>query len=194
MSTNHRPNSGDRVHAEAESDPADLVPTHPAAFLPARLLEPGELIILLIKPSPWYIILASLGVLIPIAVTTTVAYRLAGAYAWNVSQRDILLVGFGLAGITLFWQFLEWLSRVYVLTDRRVIRVMGVLRVHVFEAGLKQVQHTQCYFSIRERLFGLGTIGFATAGTGAIEAAWVMVAKPLDVHQTILRTINRYRR
>ena len=99
----------------------------------------------------------------------------------------------GVAAVRLFWQFLEWLSRVYVLTDRRVIRVKGVLRISVFEAPLRQIQHTAAQYSIRERIFGLGTIGFATAGTGVIEAAWEMVARPMEVHGAVVQALNRYR-
>jgi uncharacterized membrane protein YdbT with pleckstrin-like domain len=95
--------------------------------------------------------------------------------------------------VRLFWQFLEWLSRVYVLTDRRVIRVRGVWRVRVFEALLKNIQHTTVERSMRERLLGLGTIGFATSGTAFTEASWRMVARPLEVHQIVVQTIGRYR-
>jgi len=96
--------------------------------------------------------------------------------------------------LRLFWQFLEWLSRVYVLTDRRVVAVAGVLRVRVFEAPLQQVQHTNLLLSLRERLFGLGTVAFATAGTAIAEAYWLMLADPLEVHRKIVQTLNRYRR
>jgi len=69
-----------------------------------------------------------------------------------------------------------------------------VLRVAVFEARLEQIQHTDTAFSLRERLFALGTVTFSTAGTGVIEAAWQMIARPLEVHRTVVRTIQRYRR
>jgi uncharacterized membrane protein YdbT with pleckstrin-like domain len=111
----------------------------------------------------------------------------------GISRRDAELLVVALAGLWLFWQFLEWLSRIYVLTDRRIIRLQGVLRVHMFESALKQLQHTEVYLSLRERVFGLGTIGFATAGTAFAEAHWQMVAKPFEVHQIIRKTIERYR-
>jgi hypothetical protein len=179
--------------AEAGHEADDLA--HPAiAFLPARLLYPGELIILLIKPSPLYILLAPAGTLAIIAILTSVLFSLARNLTIPFNPRDILLLGVLATVVRLFWQFLEWLSRVYVLTDRRIIRVQGVLRVSVFEAALNKVQHTTTTFSLRERLFGLGSIGFATAGTDLIDVWWVMLSRPLDVHQTILQTIGRYRR
>ena len=74
-----------------------------------------------------------------------------------------------------------------------MIRIRGVIRVHVFECQLAQIQHTNLLFSLRERVFGLGTIGFATAGTAAAEVFWLMIARPLDVHQLLVQTLNRYR-
>ncbi|MDP7347090.1 MAG: PH domain-containing protein, partial [Phycisphaeraceae bacterium] len=63
----------------------------------------------------------------------------------------------------------------------------------VFEAPLKQIQHTDTVFSLRERFLGLGSIAFSTAGTGSIDAVWRMVAQPLDVHQRVVHALNRYR-
>jgi uncharacterized membrane protein YdbT with pleckstrin-like domain len=165
-----------------------------AAMLPGELLQPSEIIILLLKPSPLFIILAPLRTLVTLAVLTLGVLAANAQFALGWPRRDILLIGIGVIGLRLFWQFLEWLSRVYVLTDQRVIRVRGVLRVSVFETRLEQIQHTDTQFSVRERLFALGTVTFATAGTGVIEAAWTMIAKPLEVHRTVVRTIRRYRR
>ncbi len=159
-----------------------------AAMLPADLIQGDETIILLLKPHPLYIVLAPLGQLVIIV-----------ALSWIVAYFDLLtnhratLLATALIALRLSWQFLEWLSRVYVLTDRRIIRVMGVLRVTVFESPLRQVQHTDTIFTIRERIFRLGTIAFSTAGTGLPEAFWVMISRPLSVHRRIIQAINRYR-
>lgn len=184
----------DRAASEgAEPELSELSNADGAAMLPAQLLQPGELIILMIKPSALYILLAPLRALFVIIVAVMLFDQLASTDMVNLSRQDVSLAGIFLVGLRLFWQFLDWMSRVYVLTDRRVIRVKGVLRVEVFEASLKQVQHTEAHFSIRERMFALGTISFATAGTSAPEAYWRMVSKPLQIHQTIVRTLDRYR-
>ena len=165
-----------------------------ATMLPAELLQPGEVIILLLKPSPLYILLAPLGTLLGLAAITAAAVWVNQKLNLGLARQDLLLIGSSLIGLRLFWQFLEWLSRVYVLTDRRIISVHGVLRITVIEAPLQQIQQTYATFSIRERLFGLGTIAFATAGTAFVEAYWQMIARPLEVHQKVVQTINRYRR
>ena len=163
-------------------------------MLPPQLLHSGETIVLLLKPSPWFILLECVGSLAVLAIVMLCGLTVINAGLIDRSHSDLLIAAVGLAALLrLFWQFLEWISRVYVLTDRRIVRVKGVLRVEVFETALKNVQHTTMIFSIRERMFGLGTIGFATAGTALYEAAWTMIARPLEVNQILVETMNRYR-
>lgn len=165
-----------------------------AALLPAELLQPHEIIILLLKPSPWFIVLAPLKTLAILALLTLAMLVLNKYLPLGIANRDLVLLGVGLIGLRLFWQFLEWLSRVYVLTDQRMIRVEGVLRVSIFEARLREIQHTELILAVRERVFGLGSIAFATAGTAATEVYWLMLAQPLEVHQKVVQTLRRYRR
>ncbi len=186
-------------HPLAEADtttPTDeqIARLRVAALLPDQLLHGGEVVILLIKPSPWYIVLEPLRFWVTLAVLFFAsAWLVSGGWLTTIDRSDLILLTVGIAAVRLAWQFLEWLSRVYVLTDRRVLRVQGVLRIQVFETKLQKIQHTEMLLSIRERLFGLGTIGFATAGTSGIEAVWRMIAKPLEVHRVIVETLNRYR-
>ena len=172
---------------------ADDIAARAAGMLPAELLQPGEVIILLLKPSAWFILLAPLRTLTAIIVVGLIAETINSYLALDISRQSIILGTLALLLLRVFWQFLEWLSRVYVLTDRRVVTVAGVLRIGVFETPLQKIQHTNMVLSLRERLFGLGTITFATAGTAAIEAFWLMLANPLEVHQKVVQTINRYR-
>lgn len=164
-----------------------------AAILPAELLQPGEVIILLLKPSLWYLLLAPLRTLLMIVLLSFAVFYLCDYVSLPISKHDVLIAGGGLFGLRVFWQFLNWLSRIYVLTDQRVIRVKGVFHVEIFEAPLKKLQHTQMTFLVRERIFGLGSIHFSTAGTDFTEASWEMINHPLEAHQTIIRTMNKYR-
>jgi len=181
--------------APSPGDAAGEIEARVVAMLPPQLLQPNEIIVLLIKPSPWYIVLASLGFLATVVVVTALllALQSRGYLPW-ANRNDLYLMAVGACGIRLFWQFLEWLSRLYVLTDHRVIRIAGVVRVQVFETQIKNVQHTTTYFSLRERVFHLGTIHFATSGTAGTEASWHMVAQPLEVHRVVVETIGRYGR
>ncbi|MHC4948283.1 MAG: PH domain-containing protein [Planctomycetota bacterium] len=165
------------------------------AVLPAELIHDDEVVILLLRPSPLFVVLSALGGLATVLVITLLLAYLArftqqiGWIGWTDTQAFGL--GAALAALRMGWQTLEWWSRIYVLTDRRIIRRMGVLRVSVFETELRHVQHTSVFRRLRERLTGLGSIGFATAGSDVFDAFWTMVAQPFAVHRVVVETIRR---
>ena len=105
----------------------------------------------------------------------------------------MLLVASTLLTLRLFWEFLDWMGRVYVLTDRRVVRVQGVAKVQILEVPLKKIDHTSLTFSNRERVAGLGTLVFHLFDHAYDELHWRMVAKPGEVHQIVMKAIERYR-
>lgn len=183
-----------RAGADSTTGDADSHAARAAAMLPAELLQSGEIVVLLLKPSAWFILLMSLRFLTLVFILTAFALWLDNTGVITERRQDILSLAVLASAIRLFWQFLEWMGRTYVLTDRRVIRVAGVVRIRLFECALNKIQHTHLTFSLRERLFGLGTISFATAGTAGLEAYWIMISKPLETHQIVVRTIDRYRR
>lgn len=79
------------------------------------------------------------------------------------------------------WETIEWLSRRYTLTDKRVIAEAGVLRRAVVDVRLANVQHAAMTQSISERLLGLGSIAFASSGTGGYDVVWRFLEKPVSV-------------
>lgn len=171
-----------------------LVQARILGLLPEQLLQPGETIILLIKPSPWSILLRSLGSLIILTLLILVGLTaVRRGLIVCVTSSDVMLLGLVLIGVRLIVQFMDWLGRIYVLTDRRVVRVQGVMRVNVLECSLNRIQHTTATYTLWERLFGLGTIGFATAGQPAAMIHWRMIDRPMEVHRIVIQTLHRYR-
>ncbi|MCC5827932.1 MAG: hypothetical protein JJU36_00665 [Phycisphaeraceae bacterium] len=177
-----------------DDEDRDLLRRRAAAVLPGELIQPGEIVILLLKPSFLFVLLNCLGTIALFSGLSIAAWILAEYNVLQVRRADIALLGLSLIAARLSVSFLEWLGRIFVLTDRRVIRVRGVIRIQVFEASLMRIQHTLTMFSLRERICSLGTICFATAGTFTIEAAWDMIAKPLEVHQVVVNAIQKYGR
>lgn len=164
-------------------------------ILPADLIQGGETIILLLKPSPLFIFLGCLGHMLFITGLTAVTYLAADPYLSSViNESQALLLGVLALLARLTWQMLDWYFQLYVLTDQRVITRYGILRRFVFEAPLRKLQHTYMLQSLRERVLNLGTIAFATAGTAAPESYWLMVHRPAAVHRRVVQAINRYGR
>ncbi|MBI1372228.1 MAG: PH domain-containing protein [Phycisphaera sp.] len=176
-------------------EPIDPALAPAAAALPADLIQGDEAIILLIKPSPWYILLGSLNTLILIGVLCGVGLLINGRYGLAEYSTDgMVSLAAALALVRLFWQAFEWFSRTYVLTDRRIIRIKGVLQIEIFQAQLTELERPALLYSVRERLFGLGTISFTTHRAVFPSAYWLMVRRPNQTHRVILETMQRYGR
>lgn len=164
---------------------------HPADCLAELgLLNGSEIIILAIKPSVWYVLLASrwwLAVLAPIAALAGLTIR-AG---WFPGQSRLLLVtclGLFLARLT--YSLLQWQSRVYILTNLRVLRIRGLIRVEMFQCFLLRLKDVTISVNIAERILGLGTIGLVIESTETPAACWGNVRNPERVRRQIIDAIN----
>ena len=174
-------------------------PTAPArtgwvVAIPARLIQPDEEIVLAIKPGGAFVLVVSAPLVAGLTMLAAASYLAdaAGLANLHVPAVTAMCVAVGLLRVLV--ACLQWLGRTYVLTNRRMLRIKGVLRVNVFECGLARIQNTRLSLSPAERLFGMGTILFATAGTGEAQAAWLMIARPGEVHPIIVEYIRRAQR
>jgi len=175
------------------TDAPELSAQRIESSLPAGTIDDDEIIILLLRPSLLYVGLSSLASLTIIAVVTLTLALMAIRITWMPwSEPAAYALGVVAAAGRVLWQCVEWWGLVYVLTDRRVMRRSGVLRVTVFDAPLRNIQHTSVFQPLRERLFALGSIGFATTGSDVFDAFWVMIRQPFAVHKVVMETIERY--
>jgi hypothetical protein len=167
----------------------------------ASCVPEGEVVILRLKPHPMFILLS---VLMPvlICVACSVLIRWVSGRPVQVLRGPVLdfpdlgrlwMVPLALAAIALGWQTLEWCARTYLLTDRRVVRVSGVLRQVVIEVPLPRVQQVMMYRSLRERVCGLGTPGVSSAASGDLSFVfWNMVSRPGERTRVLRETIEKY--
>lgn len=179
---------------QSTGDAPELAAVGQVNAIPAGLVRDDEIIILFLRPSPLYIILASIGWLMVIAVITlTLMY--AGR-RFSITNLDAISFAFGVTlGLAqLAWQGFEWWSRIYILTDQRIIRRKGALRPTLFQAKLRDIKHTSVFQKLRERTIGLGSIGFTTTDSDVFDAFWVMIPNPFAVHKTVVEAIERYGR
>ena len=163
------------------------------AIIPQKMISDGEAVLLAIKPSLWFIVLVSGRWLIGCGLAVVAAELLVGrAPGWVVRGTEQLAIL--AAAVRLLVGALDWLGRVYVLTDRRVMRLKGVLRIDLFECPLARLQQTVLALPLAERAVWCGTILFYTAGTDSVDAAWQTVAHPAQVYRTLVETMDRQRR
>lgn len=180
----------DRQHreaaAQAEGHGGAALGLPVREIVPAHLLDGGEVVHFAIKPSPWYVPLVSLrwmaaGILLAVLAN---AEFMPVSSRWYLYQTAVWLVA-----ARLVWATLEWVSRLYVLTNRRVLRLRGVFTVDFFECSLDRIQNTGILLSLPERLVHAGTISFQTASGQT--ASWRIVPKPLELHEQLLKAIQK---
>ena len=172
--------------AEPTSRQADIA----AHLVPADLLSGGEIIILAIKPSGWFVLLASLPVLVSALVVAVIAYVVDIYSSWSAAEAVICLCA-AVVVIRLTWACWQWLGRTYVLTDRRIVTVRGLLHVRVSAAALTDIRRAVLTATIAERLFGTGGIYYLTDSENTPAVAWNTVAQPVEVHEIVTKTIER---
>lgn len=175
------------VQGAAETNSLDA-----ADLLPAHLLDGDEIVILAIKPSLWFVVFMSIRWLVAMVLVILVAGWL-GYRIPHVNPALIVQAAAALVAARVGFAVLQWVSRLYVLTNRRIMRLTGILNVDLFECQLTKIQNTYLTLAWYERLTGLGTISFATAGTGGVEASWTNVNNPLELHERVRSAIHRAR-
>jgi len=175
------------AEAAAVASPASATPL--AALLTGHVLQDGEIVLLVSKPSLWFILLTSLRWAAAIAILVVAAMIYEQKLPWHKS-------GYIEAGIVVFagrvmWAVLQWMSRLYVLTDMRILRLAGVFTVDIFDCPLRKIARTRIIYTTRERIFRLGTIEIIPVDETIPVAQWQMVAKPLATHDQIVAAVNR---
>jgi hypothetical protein len=163
-----------------------------SAVMPENILHEDEVVLILTKPSLWFIFLTSIRfVLVVVLASVLLVKSVALPAGSSITPQTIGILATLLCLGRLIWALLVWTSHTYMLTNLRVVTIKGVVNIAMFQAPLRKMQRTVLYKPLIMRIFGVGTIGFATAATTDFDSTWVMVARPVLVHEQIVAAINK---
>jgi len=166
-----------------------VITTSLATLLTAHILQDGEIVLLIVKPSLWYIVLSGLRflafVLILMIGATLLDDRMPGRNIVYLDAGMFLLSG------RIMWAVLQWMGRVYVLTDRRILALSGVFTIDVFDCPLRKVARTRILYSTRERVMRLGSIHIIPSDDELPDGLWLMIPRPAETHESVVAAINR---
>lgn len=84
-----------------------------------------------------------------------------------------------------FIDFLRWNTEQYVVTDRRVIQIRGILSKSVIDSSLSKINDVELKQSILGRMFDFGTIEILTASDEAVNTM-DRIARPLEFKRAML--------
>ncbi len=160
-----------------------------AALLTGHILQDGEIVLLMIKPSPWFIPLSSLGFIAAVLILMIAAKIFDAVLPGQnfVYQESGLFV---IAG-RIVWAALTWMGQLYLLTDMRIVRVCGVFSIDIFDCPLRRIARTRILRSMRERITRLGTIEIIPGDQDVPVAYWLMIARPIQVNEQIVAAIRK---
>ena len=155
-----------------------------------ELLDENEIIELSIKPSLWFIAIVALRFIAFVAAAAAVLALTMPREAsyWSLTVAPLAVFAC-LARIVV--ASLQWASRVYVLTNRRVMRLAGVITVEVTDCPLRRVTGTQLDVGAVPRLLGLGTIHVLPVDNQLKPVVWEHVARVGDIHAKLVRAIKK---
>jgi hypothetical protein len=157
-----------------------------AALLTSHILHDGEMVLLILRPSLWFIVFGSLRFLAAVIILVIAAKLRMPTHAVRVAELGTFL----LAG-RIMWAVLQWTGRLYVLTDMRIVRLSGVFTVDVFDCPLRKVAEARLTSTLRERLLRVGSIEIVPQDETCPPGDWRTVARPEEVLRKINATIER---
>ncbi len=188
-----------RMQSGGLGKPEAAVETPEGVLDAAPALEDGEIVLLALRPSRWLLMANLLGSLLIVGLALWAAVRVfggTGAGAPGPSMRALALVG-GLAVLAWLpvaaWFMMDWRTHRYVLTNRRVLSMVGMVRPFVAEAPLAAVRRVELVRTPWSRPLRIGTVRFVNPH-GLELVRWSLVSRPVEVRRTVLEALHRYGR
>ncbi|MBI5863700.1 MAG: PH domain-containing protein [Planctomycetes bacterium] len=178
------------VGAQADVKAALPVETTPVAAL--AMLDGGEIVELSIKPSLWFVAFAAARVVIVAQVAAAaVAIVAVGGGGWSRTAASLVALFELLALLRGLVASLQWASRLYVLSNRRVMRFSGVLNVSLVECPLVQIAEAHIRLGFWQRVLRLGTIRMTPTNSRLPTVNWEHLAAPAHILEKLVRAIRR---
>lgn len=142
--------------------------------------------------------LALIAILVAAGVASNMAFDTSTVVVGGLTASNlILLICVGISVIVLisgFMDYLRWTSEQYIITDRRVIQVRGILNKRVTDSSLEKINDVELRQSLIGRLLNFGTVEILTA-TGD-EGANLMdrIQSPLEFKRAMLEAKHNHER
>ena len=87
--------------------------------------------------------------------------------------------------LVVWWQWLEWANHAYILTNRRVIQMVGVLSKQVVDSLLEKLNDIKTSQSLLGRMFGYGDVEILPANEVG-NNVFDHIARPLEFKSAML--------
>ena len=172
--------------------PADGLPVGSLAqLLVGHLIPDGETVLLLVKPSWWTLVYHVFRIAVVCAICSigVTLYKDSVPVQPSVVYQASIMIVF----LQLLWGLAVWMSRFYLLTDRRVMLLAGVFRVQVSDVPLLEIARTRLLQQLHERPLLTGNIEIIPRDEQAPIMLWQHVGNARFVQAQIVAAMHRAR-
>jgi hypothetical protein len=133
---------------------------------------------------------------VPLILTAILIPLAAGFIASQTNDLEmsgrITKIGWLIAAIAVFWQFVTFLivmvrlqSTTYTITNQRVMIERGMLSKSLNEIDLRYIDDTQFFQSFADRLLGIGNVTLISSDKAFPTTVLQGIAKPRDIREMI---------
>lgn len=145
--------------------------------------------VLLISRQHWFVLFGMIALEIIAMIVLVVVVAIAQAYLpqYPILYGLLLLV---LPLISLVREYLIWWNRQYVITNRRVIQISGIINKNVIDSSLEKVNDVKMVQSFWGRLYGYGNVEILTASELGVNL-FRKIGNPIRFKTTMLNAKSR---
>jgi uncharacterized membrane protein YdbT with pleckstrin-like domain len=121
--------------------------------------------IILVARQHWFILVSAI-VLEIVIILVIIGLTILAGFFWTEFALLIGAIGTILLLLplsTMFRDILDWMNRQYIVTNRRVIQISGVLNKNVTDSSLRKITDVKMLKSFFGRIFNYGDIEILTA-------------------------------
>ncbi|MBX0327930.1 PH domain-containing protein [Oscillochloris sp. ZM17-4] len=169
-----------------------------------QLLGRGEQIIYIARQHLFVLIANILAELTLIAVLVAAGVASNWAFSTNTTpligsltaSSLILLLCVVISVIVMisgFMDYLRWTTEQYVITDRRVIQVRGIVNKRVIDSSLEKINDVELRQTLIGRMMNFGTVEILTASDDAINVM-DRIEGPLEFKKAMLDAKHNHER
>jgi uncharacterized membrane protein YdbT with pleckstrin-like domain len=169
-----------------------------------QLLGAGEQILYVARQHIFVLVtnilteLSLIALLVAAGVASNLAFDTTSVMIGGMTASNlILLICVGISVVVLisgFMDYLRWANDQYIITDRRVIQVRGVVTKRVIDSSLEKINDVELRQSLFGRMMNFGTIAILTASGDEGVNVMDRIADPVQFKRAMLDAKHNHER
>ncbi len=141
--------------------------------------------------------LTMIALLVAAGVASNIAFPNADFKIGGITANTlVLMICIAVSVIVLisgFMDYLRWTSEQYIVTDRRVIQIRGILNKRVIDSSLEKINDVELRQSLVGRIMNFGTVEILTASDESVNVM-DRIEAPLDFKRAMLDAKHNHER